>query len=175
MRVILKRRCEKFLISFIVVFFTFVNLSYGADRAGGAGPKLGTEAPDFIGRTVEGKLFKLSRNKEQPKVINFFWVYCEPCKKEMPELAVLEQKYANVKFISVHTEDNDGDKVEEFLSKLSGYPSNIVLSGKKIKDSYKYPGLPHTIVLDKDNKVLLNLVGYTHENIVRLEEVLKTL
>lgn len=138
-----------------------------------AGPKKGTVSPDFMGRTVEGKLYKLSRDVKQPKVINFFWVYCTPCKLEMPELAALEKKYSKFKFISVHTVESDGDKVDAFLKKLSAYPSTIVLAGNRLKALYKYPGLPHTVVLDKDNKVLLNLVGFSEANMVKLEKFIK--
>lgn len=159
---------SKILILFLCLFLVDVAESISA------GPVKGTIAPDFVGRTIEGKLYKLSRDKGEAKVVNFFWVYCEPCKKEMPELAGLEKKYPKFKFISVHTYDSDGEKVEEFLKVLPSHPSNIVLAGNRIKGDYKYPGLPHTVVMDKDNKVLFNLVGFSKGNMVKLEELLKS-
>ena len=139
------------------------------------GLKVGSKAPNIVGRTMVGKLYRLSKDVKKPKVINFFWVYCKPCKKEMPELAVLEKKYPNVKFISVHTEDMKKEKVEQFLKGLSGSPSHTILSNRSMKKQFKFMGLPHTVVLDADNTVRARISGYTEENMKKLEDALKRL
>lgn len=139
----------------------------------GGGPAVGKPSPSILGRTLDEKYYRLKQDVGQPKVINFFWVNCIPCKKEMPELAILEKQYKGVKFISVHTEDEKIETIVKFLKALPGAPSNIVMTSGGVKEAFKYYGLPHTILLDSDNVVLMNLSGYSHENMRRLAGALQ--
>ena len=139
----------------------------------GTGPQVGKRSPNLIGRTLNDKPYLLNNDKGTPKVINFFWVNCKPCRVEMPELAKLEKRFKDVKFISVHAEDENPAIVAKFVKSLSGAPSNIVLTEGGLNESFNYLGLPHTIVLDSNNIVLMNLVGYTSENMQELEKKLQ--
>jgi len=159
---------KKLLFALILsLFFTGPALANGPDK--------GKPAPNLMGRTFDGKLYRLSKYKGRPKVINFFWIYCKPCKEEMPELAALEKKYPNVDFISVHTEEMAQEKIEAFMKKLSGAPSKVVMSTSSVKKQFQFRGLPFTTLLDKNNKVKLNLTGYTEANMRKLEKALKGL
>jgi len=93
----------------------------------------------------------------------------------MPELAKLEKQYPGVKFISVHTQESKPEVVEKFVQSLAGAPSNIVLTSGGIQETFQYLGLPHTMVLDSNNVVLMNLVGYTPDNMKRLSKALQQL
>lgn len=139
------------------------------------GPEVGQPAPNLVGHTLDDQIYRLKSDKGSPKVINFFWVSCKPCRQEMPELAKLEKQYAGVKFISVHTQPDNPENVAKFVKSLSGAPSNIVLTSGGLQDTFHYLGLPHTIVLDSDNVVLMNLVGYTPDNMRRLGKILHEL
>lgn len=139
------------------------------------GPEVGQPAPNLVGHTLDDQIYRLKSDKGSPKVINFFWVSCKPCRQEMPELAKLEKQYIGVKFISVHTQPDNPENVAKFVKSLSGAPSNIVLTSGGLQDTFHYLGLPHTIVLDSDNVVLMNLVGYTPDNMRRLGKMLHEL
>ena len=93
----------------------------------------------------------------------------------MPELAIMEKVYSKVKFISVHTKEEPVQLVEQFIKSLAGAPSTIVLTTGSLKESFEYAGLPHTIVLDQNNIVLANFVGYTPENMQQLKKLLDSL
>lgn len=156
---------KMFLSMFLAVIFTGSALA--------SGPAVGEPAPNIIGRNLDGKLYRLFSDEKKPKVINFFSVTCKPCKAEMPELAGLAKKYPGVKFISVNTDEISQEKVSEFVKSLSGAPSSIVLTGAQIKEVYLYTGLPHTVVMDSQNIVKLNISGYDG-NVKRLEEAIKS-
>ena len=64
---------------------------------------LAESAFNFYGVSVaDGQLFSMRALKERPKVVNFFWVECQPCKQELPELAQLQQTYPSVVFLALH-------------------------------------------------------------------------
>ena len=143
--------------------------------ADGNGPDVGQPSPNIIGRTLDDQSYRLKSDKGSPKVINFFWVGCKPCRQEMPELAKLEKQYKGVKFISVHTLVEQPENITKFVKSLSGAPSNIVQTSGGIQETFHYRGLPHTMLLDSDNIVLMNLSGYTPENMQRLTRALQKL
>ena len=143
--------------------------------AEGSGPEVGQPSPNLIGRTLNDTPYRLKSDKGSPKVINFFSVTCKPCRQEMPELAKLEKQYAGVKFISVHTQEAQPEAVEKFVKALPSAPSTIVLTSGGVQETFHYLGLPHTIVLDSNNVVLMNLVGYTPDNMRRLSKALQDL
>lgn len=93
----------------------------------------------------------------------------------MPELAKLERQYRGVTFIAVHTLAEQPENIIKFLKSLPGVPSNIVQTSGGIQETFHYRGLPHTMLLDSDNVVLMNLSGYTPENIRRLANALQKL
>lgn len=138
----------------------------------GTGPQVGKLVPNLIGRTLDDKPYLLRKDIGTPKVINFFAVTCKPCRVEMPELAKYERRFKGVKFVAVHALDENPAIVEKFVKSLVDAPSNIVLTEGGLQDSFNYLGLPHTIVLDKNNIVLMNLVGYTQENMLDLADQL---
>lgn len=144
--------------------------------AEGSGPEIGQPSPNLIGHTLDGdKPYRLKNDIGRPKVINFFWVGCKPCRQEMPELAQLEKQYTGVKFIAVHTKAEKPEVVEKFVKSLSGAPSNIILTSGGLEDIFHFIGLPHTIVLDSNNVVVTNLSGYTPNNMQRLTTALQEL
>lgn len=140
-----------------------------------AGPAVGQPAPNFLGRTLDDNSYRLKSDTGKPKVINFFSVTCKPCQQEMPELGKLEKQYPGVKFISVNTNDDKLEIVQKFVKSLSGAPSHVVLTSGGLQETFSLMGLPHTIVLDRNNVVLMNLVGFTPDNIKLLNKTLQEL
>ncbi len=135
----------------------------------------GQPAPNFIGRTLDGQAYRLKADVGRPKVINFFAITCRPCAQEMPELAALARQFPGVEFISVNTADDDPASVKKFLATLPAAPTNIVLTSGGLQEIIHYPGLPHTLALDRDNVVQANFSGYTPDNIRHLRAMLPAL
>jgi len=162
---------NKFVGSLLIAFLAPLT-AYAGD---GMGPPVGQPSPNIIGRTLDDAPYRLKADIGSTKVINFFWVNCKPCKEEMPELAQLEKQYPKIKFISVHTIKEPPESVVKFLKGLAGAPSNIVLTSGGMQEAFQYLGLPHTVVLDSNNVVLMNLVGYTPDNMKKLSDALKAM
>lgn len=133
------------------------------------GLKAGSAAPNIYGRKMDNSPFTLSSEAAGPKVISFFWVKCIPCKKELPEMAAMEKKYPNVKFIAVHADAGYAKELPAFLREIGAAPSTVVVADKAVAASYAFTAFPHTVVIDANNKVRLVLSGYDEANMARLE------
>lgn len=136
------------------------------------GVNVGDTSPQIIGRHLEGDLFALTRLENKPKLINFFWVDCAPCKRELPLLAQKEAEYPNVIFSAVHAEINyeTGENytlndIDEFTKILVAFPTSLVLASYRIKKQFGLKGYPANLLLDKNNKIEKILYGFNDSNI----------
>ncbi len=132
----------------------------------------GTQAPNIFGRTLDGQLFRLGATHGKTRLINFFWVQCIPCREELPELAHLEAEFPNTQIIAVHAEEGDRAVVQKFVDGLKGVPSTVVLGSRMIMDRYGIKGFPHTIILDKEGKVIQAFNFFNEQTMPRIRQVL---
>ena len=121
---------------------------------------IGEDAPEIYGRKLSKQLFKLSTYSGNIRVVNFFSVHCKPCKKELPELAEMENHFPHVVFIAVHLGDESMEKVNQFLYGLSGSPKLVVCSSLAVKTDYGFMGFPHSVIIDDNNHIRAIIPGY---------------
>ena len=155
----------------ICFIFLFISVAESASE----GLQIGTKAPNFFARSLDGKIFRLYKAGTMPKIINFWWVSCLPCRKEMPELASLEKQHPKIKVLAVHTVSRDNNKIPSFLKDIGSAPSNILMGSESLLELYKFKSLPHTAVLDGANNIRLVVSGYTEENLKKLKKIITKL
>jgi thiol-disulfide isomerase/thioredoxin len=102
--------------------------------------------------------------KKKVMIMSFFATWCEPCKKEMPELVRLYQTYGD-KGLGVMLVSIDERKEREALSaftKEKALPFPVVHDAwGVVARRYKYPGrLPYLVMASGDGKVTSSHVGY---------------
>lgn len=155
------------------VLFTIFYLSLAPQ---GYSLDIGDEVDNIVGRDISGGLFSLNRSDKKPKVVNFFWVECMPCKKEIPLLANKEKQYPNIEFIVVHAEFNPKtginyniNDIQLFIKTLDKAPERIVLASPRIKKSFDIKGFPHSVLLSADNKLEGTLIGFNNKTITELD------
>lgn len=138
---------------------------------------VGDPSPQIIGRNINGEIFALTRLDNKPKVINFFWVDCKPCQKELPMLAKKEKEYPNVLFAAVHAELNFetqsnyeiGD-IAAFAKTLKAHPKMMVLGSERIKYQFGIQGFPASVLLSADNTVEKILYGFNDNTVKQMTD-----
>merc|ERR1711907_299020 len=76
--------------------------------------------------------FKELVNGDKPVLVDFFAVWCGPCKRIAPGLAELAQKYPNVAFAKVDVDDQE-DIAQEY--EVSAMPTFLLFKGGEKVDS----------------------------------------
>ena len=116
-------------------------------------------APDFKVKTIEGKEISLSNFKGKVVVLNFWATWCAPCKREIPLLNQLVEKFSNRKdivFVALTTDSKT--RVENFL-KTQEFKYLQAFAHGEIFKKYKVSAIPTHYIINKEGKIVFRMVG----------------
>jgi thiol-disulfide isomerase/thioredoxin len=137
------------------------------------GPSLqGKSAPAVTFKSAGGKETALASYRGKPVLLDFWATWCAPCVAAMPEMAKIYQE-TNKKglvFISVD-KDFDAKTATDFLAKKEEPWPNYHDDGA-ISNAFKENGLPFTVLIDAQGKVVYSEVGYGNSGLTGLREAI---
>lgn len=127
---------------------------------------IGKDFIDFTMKNPEGESISLSdyAGKGKYVFVDFWASWCGPCIQEMPNVVNAYNKYKNKGFEVVGVSlDKDEDKWLQGIKDLKmEWPqmSDLKLWESEVVGLYAIQGIPHTILLDKEGKIIAkNLRG----------------
>ena len=127
-----------------------------------AGGMKGKTWPDFSVKTVDGGTFTLSESLKTHDlvVINFWATWCPPCNYEFPFLEQAWERYADrVDVIALSVEEGDSNqKIKQFAAE-NGLRFPMGRDEKNMYDKTGAEGIPTTVIVDRDLKVVAVEVG----------------
>ena len=134
-------------------------------------------APELLFTDLDGKTATLADFKGKLLVLNLWATWCHPCLEEMPALEQLQVNVPDKLVVAAVSEDRSGKKiVEPFLDKLGLKKVKIYLDPKSdIGHAFDVRGLPTSIVIGPDGKVLGKVEGAAEWDSVEMYGVLKPL
>jgi len=122
---------------------------------------IGQKAPDFTLKNMQGKNLNLTEQRGNIILVNFWASWCGPCRKEMPVLQKLQDKYqdlgVNVWGINVEQENQAG---KDFLADLDLSFSIFFDQTNTLSASYQVEAMPTTVIIDRDGVVRYVFRGY---------------
>ena len=93
-------------------------------------------------------------------IINFWASWCLPCKREMPSLAKLAQKYPDIKVYAINMEKPNKLRAGDFFKSLGITSLDIYFDPDfKLVKTFKMRGLPTSILINKNGKEFGRVVG----------------
>jgi len=131
-------------------------------------------APDFSLLDTEDKTHNFSDYRGKVIIVNFWAVWCPPCRKEMPSLERLRKKMLgkNVVVLAIN-QGEDTEQILPFLWELTPVPGFPILLDKdmKVSSSWKVSGLPTTYIVNKKGMIVYRMIGgreFDHPEIVKV-------
>ncbi|CAA0099053.1 Thiol-disulfide oxidoreductase ResA [BD1-7 clade bacterium] len=111
-------------------------------------------APDFTLKSRAGNNLRLDEYKGEVVLLNFWASWCGPCRKEMPYLDDIQQKYSDLGFTVLGVNvDKDSKKADLILKDIPvSFPVLFDPDGK-VSEMYDVNAMPITVIIDKDGKI----------------------
>ncbi len=133
-----------------------------ATREGAATPgkKAAVEPPKGFA-LVDASEFKVGNYKGQVLVLDFWATWCGPCKKEIPHLIELQEKYRDqgLTVVGITLDDNPDKDVPPYAAEVGMNYVNV-RGNDKLKNEYAVLGLPTIIIYDRDGNEVMKRAGY---------------
>ncbi len=122
----------------------------------------GKAAPGFKLVDTAGKRVSLEEYKGHAVVVNFWAVYCGPCKQEMPWLQELANKYSDKGLVILGIDSDEDKSAPEVATSAThlGVKYPILMGDSAVDKAYGgIDFLPQTFYVDKAGKVVETTAG----------------
>jgi len=89
--------------------------------------------------------------------VNFWATWCPPCRKEMPDLQALHERFGDQLAI-LAISDEDADKVKPFLAGRNVTYPILLDPGRKVNELFRIEGIPKSFVYDRLGKLVAQAI-----------------
>ncbi|MCE1188069.1 MAG: TlpA family protein disulfide reductase [Ignavibacteria bacterium] len=123
-------------------------------------------APDFSLTSTDGKMVKLSDYRGKVVILDFWATWCGPCRKGIPDLIELQNKYKNdLVVIGISVDRESKGAVPGFIAKNKiNYP--IVYFTDEVINAYGgITGIPTSFIIDRNGKIVDTHVGLVNKSV----------
>lgn len=143
-------------------------LALGAEQQGE--PKV--LVPDFALLSSAGETVRLSDFRGKIVVLNFWASWCAPCRQEMPEFQELHEELSQEEdavLLLLNQIDGRRETIKtgtDYLTKNNLTMVNLYDHGAVGTKIFGIPGLPTTVVIDREGYLASYVVGATTKDVV---------
>jgi peroxiredoxin len=133
-------------------------------------------APDFTLPARSGGEMSLNGLKGQVVLINFWATWCGPCRKEMPLLDQIYQRYKDLGFtlLGVNVEE-DSAGAENWLKQTPVSFPVLFDRQNRVSKLYEVTAMPSTVIVDRKGQVRFVHYGYTPGTENEYQDQIRTL
>ena len=138
--------------------------------------KVKQTAPDFTLASNKGKNIRLNDLRGKVVMINFWATWCAPCRKELPLLNNLYNKYKNKGFVLLGVNiDEKSSLAKKMIKELKINFPVLFDKTQSTSESYDLQAMPSTFIIDKNGVVRFAHYGYKSGYEKKYEKDVKSL
>jgi thiol-disulfide isomerase/thioredoxin len=153
-------------------------------QSGGSGKQRGFSlhktpqtVPAFVFQDGDGKRVRTSDLRGKVIVLNLWATWCAPCREEMPTLDRLQAQLGGKDFevIALSVDQSGPPIVRKFFDQINVKNLRLYVdTTSDVLEKLKVPGLPVTLLLDRNGRELGRLVGTTRWDSPEMVEFLQS-
>jgi peroxiredoxin len=119
---------------------------------------------DFTLTDLAGTKWSLAQLRGKVVLVNFWATWCPPCRREMPDMEALYQRFGPRGFVILAISDEERSKVEPFLAEHK-YSYPILLDpGRKVNEQFGVEGIPKSFLYGRDGKLVATAIDRRTEH-----------
>ena len=134
-------------------------------------------APNITLRNTNNKLvFGKTILKEKPIIISFFFVDCINCRKEFPDLELINKKYGSkIKMFLIATDKEGADVVVPYIEKMKITIDVLIDKYSDAAKDFFVTQYPALFIINRDGKLVYSSYGYKKDNVSKIEKIIEGL
>jgi peroxiredoxin len=108
---------------------------------------------DFTLEDLHGTKWTLKELSGKVVLVNFWATWCPPCRKEMPDLETLYQRFKDQGLVVLAISDEEAGKVSPFVAEQKVTYPILLDPGRKVNKLFEVEGIPKSFVYDRNGKL----------------------
>lgn len=116
------------------------------------------EAPQYEVEDMYGNTYTSEDLKGKVIVLNFWFIGCAPCIREMPGLNEMVKEYEGKEVVFIAFANDSKESLEKFLKKRA-FNYHVIPSARTVAQSYNVNSYPTHVIIDKKGNVRATLTG----------------
>jgi len=122
------------------------------------------EHPEFALKDLSGKTWTFAELRGKVVLVNFWATWCPPCRKEMPDLEALYERFGAQGLAVLGISDEEAAKVQPFIRERKISFPVLLDPGRKVNEMFVVEGIPKTFVYDRDGKLVAQSIDMRTQN-----------
>jgi cytochrome c biogenesis protein CcmG, thiol:disulfide interchange protein DsbE len=134
---------------------------------------------DFSISTIDNKRIELNKlYSKGPVLINFWALWCEPCKEEMRQLNKIYEKYKDRGFIILGINQDSPKSVSKVRAYIASHKIRYFVA---LDPDFQYlqkmngQSIPYSLLFDTNGNIVYKNVGYLHGDEMKIDEEIRKL
>lgn len=133
-------------------------------------------APDFTLPSNSGDNVRLAEQRGQVVMLNFWASWCGPCRREMPLLDGIYERYKSAGFVLYGVNVEEENSEAKKLLQLLGVTFPILYDTEsKVSSLYQVDAMPTTVLIDKKGEIRYVNRGYKPGDETKYREQIREL
>ncbi len=162
-----------------VVVLTAIAVFYitGFNRKSTADLQNQTFNYSFSVKDMNGNIVPFDTYKGKVVFLNMWATWCGPCRAEMPSIQKLHDKTKSEDVVFVmlsRDDDREEAKVKNYI-KRNNFSFPVVMLSGNITPQLNVPSIPTTFIINKEGKIVNQIVGSTNYNTEKYRKLLQEL
>jgi peroxiredoxin len=108
---------------------------------------------DFTLTDLSGMQWNLRALAGKVVLVNFWATWCPPCRKELPGLEALDQRFRSRGLVILAISDEEAGKVRPFVAEHKLSCPVLLDPGRKVNELFQVEGIPKSFVYDRSGKL----------------------
>lgn len=133
-------------------------------QATGVGVEPGQTPPAFALPDLSGNEVSLDDFAGQVVVLDLWATWCPPCRKEIPFLVSMYEEYKDqgLAVIGIGLDQGGASVIAPFVE-ANDVTYTILIGDQTVSRDFKVSGIPMTLTIDRDGRVVAKDVGFAPE------------